>query len=324
MNPAKCTSNDFINFLIATYQSCTCTEASRCFPESESIAHDSVKRLLERQSTHTETLYNEAERLIKKEEGVLVIDDSTLDKPYSHRIELVTRHWSGKHHRVVQGINLISTIWTDGSAIVPIDFRVYHPDGDGKTKNNHFRDMVNAAKKRQFKPKCVIFDSWYSSIENLKLIRALEWHWCTRLKSNRLVNPDDSYNRNVSEIDIPPEGRVVHLSKYGFIKVFRIDHSDGDPEFWATDVLDASEEDRQNFKKLSWNIEIFHRGIKQCCGIERCQGRKEEVQRGHIFLSLLAFLRLESHRLNSTISWYEAKRNIQRTATSNFISCPSF
>lgn len=184
--------------------------------------------------------------------------------------------------------------------------------------------MVNAAKKRQFKPKCVIFDSWYSSIENLKLIRALEWHWCTRLKSNRLVNPDDSYNRNVSEIDIPPEGRVVHLSKYGFIKVFRIDHSDGDPEFWATDVLDASEEDRQNFKKLSWNIEIFHRGIKQCCGIERCQGRKEEVQRGHIFLSLLAFLRLESHRLNSTISWYEAKRNIQRTATSNFISCPSF
>jgi len=65
---------------------------------------------IERQPHHTEALYNEAKRLIRPDEGVLVIDDSTLDKPYSHQIELVTRHWSGKHHRVVQGINLISTI----------------------------------------------------------------------------------------------------------------------------------------------------------------------------------------------------------------------
>ena len=35
--------------------------------------------------------------------GVLVIDDSTLDKPYATQIELVTRHWSGKHHAVVRG-----------------------------------------------------------------------------------------------------------------------------------------------------------------------------------------------------------------------------
>ena len=114
---------------ISTYQVCSCTEASRCLPaEPVSIAHDSVKRLLEWQPHHTGALYEEAQRLIRANEGVLVIDDSTLDKPYSHQIELVTRHWSGKHHRVVQGINLISTIWTDGSAIVPVDFRIYCPD----------------------------------------------------------------------------------------------------------------------------------------------------------------------------------------------------
>jgi hypothetical protein len=141
VNPAKCTSDNFINFLIATYQACTCSEeASRCLSnESEAIAHDSVKRLLERQPHHTEAFYTEAKQLILQDEGVLVIDDSTLDKPYSHRIELVTRHWSGKHNRVVQGINLISMIWTDGSAIVPIDFRIYHPNTDGKNKNDHFR-----------------------------------------------------------------------------------------------------------------------------------------------------------------------------------------
>jgi len=187
---------------------------------------------------------------------------------------MVTRHWSGKHHRVVQGINLISMFWTDGSAIVPVDFRTYYPVKDGKNKNDHFRDMIRAAEERQFQPNCVLFDSWYSSIDNLKLIRSLKWHLCTRLKSNRLVDPDHTYNRSISEIDIPPDGRVVNLRQYGFIKVFRVVHSDGNVEHWATDIPDASEPDRKSFKDLGWNIEVYHRGIKQCCGIERCQGLK--------------------------------------------------
>jgi hypothetical protein len=262
--------------------------------------------------------------MVRHNEGVLVIDDSTLDKPYSHSIELVTRHWSGKHQQVVQGINLVSTIWTDGSAIVPVDFRIYCPEKDGKNKNEHFRDMVRAAEERRFQPNCVIFDSWYSSIENLKLLRALQWHWCSRLKSNRLVDPDDTGNRPISDIEIPPEGRVVHLRQYGFVKVFRIEHSPKEPEYWATDILDASESDRRSFRDLGWNIEEYHRGIKQCCGIEKCQGRKEDVQRGHILLSLLAFLRIESHRLKTGISWYESKRKIHRVATARFIARPLF
>jgi putative transposase len=160
-----------------------------------------------------------------------------------------------------------------------VDFRIYYPDKDGKNKNDHFRDMVRAAEKRGFQPNCVIFDPWYSSIENLKLLRSLNWYWCTRLKSNRLVDPDHTYNRQVSTIDIPPEGKVVHLRQYGFIKVFRVVHSDGETEHWATDILDASESDRKSFKDLGWNIKEYHRGIKQCCCIEKCQGRKEDVQR---------------------------------------------
>jgi len=32
------------------------------------------------------------------------------------------------------GINLISTIWTDGTAIIPVDFRIYYPEKDGRIK----------------------------------------------------------------------------------------------------------------------------------------------------------------------------------------------
>ena len=59
-------------------------------------------------------MWQESEPFVKKEQCILVIDDSTLDKPYARQMELVTRHWSGKHKQVVSGINLITLMWTDG------------------------------------------------------------------------------------------------------------------------------------------------------------------------------------------------------------------
>ncbi len=67
---------------------------------------------------------------------MLVLDDATLDKLYSQKMELVTWHWSGKHHRVIKGINLQTLLWTDGDSHIPADYRIYH--NDGKTKNEHF------------------------------------------------------------------------------------------------------------------------------------------------------------------------------------------
>ena len=81
---------------------------------------------------------------------------------------MVYRHWSGKQHKVVNGINLISLVWTDGDATIPIDFRIYDIDNDGKTKNDHFKEMLAVARIRGFSPRFVMFDSWYGSIGNLK------------------------------------------------------------------------------------------------------------------------------------------------------------
>ena len=94
------------------------------------------------------------------------MDDTTLDKPYAKKMELLTRHWSGKHRRVVSGINLLTLLWTDGDTLIPCDFRVYDKPLSGKNKNDHFREMVEAAHGLGFRPGQVLFDSWYSSLEN--------------------------------------------------------------------------------------------------------------------------------------------------------------
>lgn len=325
MNPPKCDEVDYIHFLIAVQKTFTCTEAARCQPEQERApAHDAFTRLLTRRPPDTEALWQEAQGLVERAKGVLVVDDTTLDKPYARKMALVTRHWSGKHHRVVQGINLVTLLWTDGRALVPTDFRVYDRPQDGQTKNDHFRAMLETAKRRGFAPRSVGFDSWYASLENLKAIRGYGWHWLTRLKHNRLVNPDGEGNRPIDQVSLPPEGRVVHLKGYGWIRVFRTVAPDGDVEYWATDDLEMSEATRQELEDQGWGIETYHRGVKQCCGPERAQVRQAEGQRNHVLYALRAFLRLEAHRLRTGVSWYEAKAAILREAVRAYLAHPLY
>ena len=89
------------------------------------------------------------------------------------------------------------------------------------------------AYRRGFRPSQVLFDSWYSSLENLKLARECGWVWLTQFRCNRRVNPDGRGNVRVDAVEIPPEGREVHLRGYGFVKVFRTVSPNGDVEHWA-------------------------------------------------------------------------------------------
>ena len=325
MNPPKCTEYDYINFVIATPSAYSCTEAARVQPATDNPpAHDSLNRLLYRLPTDSEALWTEAQPAVQKDQGILVIDDSTLDKPYAQQMELVTRHWSGKHQQVVCGINLITLMWTDGDSQIPCDYRLYNKDADGLGKNDHFQSLVSTAHQRGFTPECVVFDSWYSSLKNLKTIRQYHWHWLTQLKSNRHVNLDKQGNRPIRELPISQTGTIVHLKGYGLIKVFKIVSPHGNIEYWATSDLSMNDLYRLKYAELSWSIEVYHRGIKQFVGVERCFARKAIAQRNHIGLALRAFLRLERHCFSNGISWFEAKTYIIRDAVRAYLAKPIY
>lgn len=299
VNPPKCEDLDYIQFLVAAQETFTCTEAARCQPNrADAPAHDAFTRLLQRQPPDTEALWLEAERFVERDGGLLVVDDTTLDKPYARQMELVTRHWSGKHRCVVQGINL--------------------------TKNDHFRAMLQTAHERGFRPRYVVFDGWYSSAENLKAIRSYGWLWLTRLKGNRLVNPDRTGNRAVETVFTLSDDCVVHLKDYGMARVFRILATDGETEYWATSDLMMTESDRLEWARQAWGIETYHRGIKQRCGIERSQVRTERAIRNRLLFSLRAFLRFEANWLRTNVSWYDAKQEIVRDAIRRYLAHPRY
>ncbi|CAK0765749.1 hypothetical protein CCP3SC5AM1_430009 [Gammaproteobacteria bacterium] len=143
MNRSKCSAQDYIQFLITTPRNYSCTEAAKVSPiMNEPPAHDAFTRLLSREEPNSDELWREVEPLINKAGGILVIDDSTLDKPYARQIDLVNYHWSGKHHATVQGINLITLLWTDGDSYIPCDYRIYNKSLDNYDQKRSFPGNV--------------------------------------------------------------------------------------------------------------------------------------------------------------------------------------
>ena len=251
------------------------------------------------------------------------------------------RHWSGKHKRVARGITLVTLLWTDGGAKLPLDCRLSNTPGDGLDKNQHFRAVLQTAKDRDFSPAYVAFDSWYWGLDNLKAIRSHDWQWLTRFKSNRAVDPDGTGNRAVDPdgtgnravdpdgtgnravdpdstgnrqidlLNIPEDGLVVPRRGYGRIKVFaRVAPDMEEAAFWATSDLSMTEAKRPQVADGALAIEEYHRGLKQCCGVERCQARSERAQRNRILLAIRAFVRLEWQRAQTGRSGYESKKQI--------------
>jgi len=326
MNPPKVTDEDYINFIIATPRDVTATEAGRVQPESKNApAHDAFTRLLQRLEPDAEMLWEEAKTQIDLRSGLLILDDSTLEKPYSKFNALVYRHWSGKQKEVVNGINLITLLWTDGIRVVPVDYRIFDKDRDGKTKNDHFQDMLLAAFERGFNPQLVCFDSWYGSVENLKLCRSLGWYFLTRLKSNRQINANRSGLQAVADAGLTGgDGTICWLKGFGEIKIFRVRATDGASEYWATSLRAMTEPEREARAKAAWRIEMYHRGLKQQCLIERAQCRRLRPVLNHIGLCIRAFVRIESHCYREKMSWIEAKTSIIRDAVRAYLANPRY
>ena len=148
VNKPKVTAEDFIVFLVATPVNATAMEAQRTNPVgSVEPSHDAYTRLLHRLEPSSENLWLEVKPEVGLNSGVLVLDDTVLDKPYARKMDLVHHMWSGKHHGVVKGIDLLTLLWTDGERHLPCDYRIYDKPNDGKTKNDHFGDLISKASR---------------------------------------------------------------------------------------------------------------------------------------------------------------------------------
>jgi hypothetical protein len=145
------------------------------------------------------------------------------------------------------------------------------------------------------------------------------WNWLTQVKKNRSVNPDNTENRSVSSLTISDDGMVVHMKKFGFVKVFYSRNKAGRDWYWETNCLTMDGTGRKNLQAISWSIENYHRELKELCCIKKCQVRHEKGQRNHINCSLRAFTRLKIAQILQKVSSYELKWTIGKPAIIEYL-----
>lgn len=191
---------------------------------------------------------------------MLIVDDSVLSKTHSKKIDLVHYQYSGNAHDVIAGIGLVNLLWhgLEQAQSVPIDYRIYDKDSDGKTKNSHFCDRLSLAKSRSLQPEAVVMDAWYSSLKNLKAIRDHGWVWVTPLRKNRQVNR----NERLENLVIPDDGLMVHLRGYGWVSVFKFEAKNGRIDYVTTNRENPTRDVIKTIVDARWSIEIYHRELK--------------------------------------------------------------
>jgi len=311
------TKRQYIEYLISTPVNYTCSHLAA---HLEGVSHDAVTDYLQREKLTARGLWDLVQPLVKDSEAAyLLVDDSVQNKQYSRKIELVKKQYSGAVHGLVRGIGVINLVHSDGEAFYPIDYRIYAPEADGKTKNDHFREMLLRAKSdKQIKARTLLFDSWYASVDNLKLIVRLAMFFITTLKDNRLV----SLSKEAGYIHLQAiewtdqrlrDGVSVKLKEVPFkVQLFKVVAPNGDIEWVITNHPEGTFTTPaiQDENAVRWQIEQLHRELKQLTGSEQCECRKARSQRNHLACCYLAWLSLKVKAIEWGKTLYAAQRDL--------------
>lgn len=312
---------DYCQYLLSSQTNYTITNLAN---HIQGISHDTINRYLTIEKLTPKLIWDWVSPEIQSDpEGILIFDDTVSDKRFSDKIELVRRQYSGNEHRVIRGIGLVSCVYVNPKTeeFWVIDYRVYDPDGDGKTKLDHVEDMLlNVIYQKKLAFQKVLMDSWYASQKLMLLIDKLEKIYYCPLKKNRLVDDTggiEKYQRienltwNSLEIQ---QGKLIKINKFPKkkkVKLFRVFVSTDRTEYIATNDLNQSATDEVKKQvKFRWKIEEFHRGVKQLTGLEACQCRKARIQRNHITCAFLVWNYLKKQAFLAAKTIYQLKSEL--------------
>lgn len=323
MKPRKerVTRIDYCQYLLVSQINYTLTNYA---DHTDKFSHDMANRYLAGDVIRPRLVWeNVADQVVTSPYGFIVFDDTVLDKRYSHRIELVRRQYSGNAHGVIKGIGVVTCVYvnpqTDQFWI--IDYRIYDPDGDGKTKLDHLQDMLHhCVYAKQLPFWAVLMDTWYATKDIMLYIERLDKIYYCPLKHNRRV--DDSggtqpYQRIDSltwTADEQQHGKVIKVR--GFpkdhkVKVFRVTASTRRTDYIVTnDKTQDNVAVVQDVDGFRWRIEQFHRETKQLTGIEGCQCRKARIVRNHIGCAMLVWVRLKQEADETQQTIYQVKHGL--------------
>jgi hypothetical protein len=192
----------YSDYLLASFGATTATGLSELL-EGE-VSHDQVTRYLAGTKKTATDLWRTVKafvRQVQSEEGVLIIDDSIEEKPYTDENDIVCWHYDHSKDRMLKGINFLTALYSSQGVSLPVGFHLVAKTEkyvDPKTQKEKRRSPVskNTVCQEQIKQvvtnripfRFVLFDVWFASAETMMFIKHEQQRdFICPLKTNRKV-----------------------------------------------------------------------------------------------------------------------------------------
>ena len=339
----KADLNLYTDYLLSTFGAATATGLS-AMVEGD-VSHDKITRFLSEQDCTSKDLWHEVKstiRMIEKDDGVLIFDDTIQEKAWTDESELMCWHFDHCSGRNVNGINLLNALYHCHGTSIPVAFelvkkpyqycdlktRQIKRKGD-VTKNEMMRQMINTCIHNALKFRFVLIDSWFFSEENFDFITNRGKHFIAALKDNRLVALTEEDRKKkcfvrVDELDFSGQTIVQGWLK-GYAQAVLLvrqvftnkDDSTGILHLVCSDLTCDYNAITTTYKKR-WKVEVFHKSLKSNANLAKSPTRTIRTQSNHIFMSICATFKLECLSIKSKLNPFALCRklliNASRTA----------
>ena len=330
----------YTDYLISSFGQTTATGLSKL--TDGAISHDRVSRMLAAPKMTSKDWWQMVKpkvREVEHPEGVIIIDDSIEEKPYTDENEIVCWHYDHSKGRTVKGINFITTLYYAQGVVLPVAFEIvsktehYIDPKTSKakrrsktTKNEHMRQMLQVVSRNQIPFKYVLTDIWFASAENMRFVKLdLQKDFIMALKGNRKValSEDDKAKGKYQRIDKLniPEGVTqtvylegvpfpLHLVRQGFTNK---DGSTGVRYLVSSDLTPDADRLIEIYQKR-WKVEEYHRSLKQNVSLAKSPTRTETTQTNHFVAALWSFVKIELLKVRTQKNHYQLKSQLYISA----------
>lgn len=269
---------DYCQYLLVSQINYTLTNFAQ---HSERFSHDQINRYLAGEKLTPRLVWeNVASQVTKTSKGYVVFDDTVLDKQHSFAIELVRRQYSGNAHGVIKGIGVVTCVYVNPEfdQFWLIDYRIYDPDGDGKSKLDHVQEMLShTVDHKQLPFQAVLMDTWYATKDLMLFIESVQKVYYCPIKDNRQVDDSggqqpyqrvDALDWSLTELEHGKRLKIKGFPKDHKVQCFRVAVSTHRTDFVVTnDLTQDSTEATQQACGFRCQIEQLHARWKTGNGV---------------------------------------------------------
>lgn len=326
----------YSDYLISSFGATTATGLATLL--GGSISHDSITRFLagpQRTAADLWYLVKPYVRHIQSEDGVLIVDDSIGEKPYTDENDIICWHYDHTTGHTVKGINFITALYHSQGVSLPVGFALiaktehYLDKKDGKakrrspiSKNEHYGDLLRQAVTNRIPFRYVLNDVWYASAANMQCIKhTLKKDFIMPIKANRKVTLSlaDKHQGRYVRVDTldrdPMTCWEVYVEGVDFplllvTQVFVNEDGSTGHLYLVTSDTTLTYEGITTIYRTRWNVEPYHKSLKQNASLEKSPTHTVVTQTNHFFAALWAYVKLEMLRVSTGLNHFALKTKL--------------